>query len=105
MADQERKDGPETERGFGTGLREQLQRRRDRPAPGEPPSPSSSAASFVVTGEASSPPAAAPAEPQEPQLVEQLRTELAEALERERDLRTALEQATGSSSASRARSK
>src|SRR5687767_2065142 len=90
MADDERKDAPETERGFGTGLREQLQRRQG-PATASPAT-ANGPASFVVTVEASPALAGAPAPVanDEPDLLAQLRDELAEALGRERDLRMAL---------------
>jgi DNA repair exonuclease SbcCD ATPase subunit len=90
MADDERKDTPETERGFGTGLREQLKRRRDPQAPATSPAATvNGPASFVVTVEAS-PTGVAPVTSSESDLLAQLRDELAEALGRERDLRTAL---------------
>jgi hypothetical protein len=84
---------PETEKGFGTGLREQLERRRRK---GEHDGGHEPELDLGVDLDAPPAAAVAVAEPQVQQLVEtgpeldHLRAELKASLERERDLRAAL---------------
>ena len=84
----------ETEGGFGTGLRGKLERRRDEEAapPAEPESPPPAAVAAAAPAEpVELAPAAAVALPDFGEL-EALRADLAQALDREQDLRDELEE-------------